>query len=940
MGKEDEMGKLYRLIMAVCMVSSMLAGVSYGATYGAVYYNGDWDLDADRGAVRVPKIYPDTVDDYLPTLPAEAFSSGSPYSTYGPNGCADVQISVGSGSNGALNRKEVTVNMKPGQLLILRPQGASKHSYAYASYINDNKGRRFSDFAKLYHPSDSHYSRLSYAWLMRVSCEMAGDWDAYAVGWDTVNNDGDRVYYGPAHWTMHLNVAHPYGDWVTTRQADCTSAGIQTRTCRECGNAEKRTIPVLGHAYEPAYYTGADDGTYYKRCTRQGCAAKTDICSNPYTVRFHPNMGMGQMEEQAFIYRVGQALTWNRYTRDYHTFQGWNTQMDGKGTAYADGQDVMNLTAVYEGCVMLYAQWNPESYWMTFHDGMDGSKDIRKKMKYTEQIGPLPEMERDGHTLEGFYTDAVGGEMISEETDVPHEDTNFYAHWRANTYDLRFHVQEAVCDVRKKEVTYGSDIGDLPIPVMEDYSFLGWYTQPFGNGHVEEILSDGILPQMDKRIDGKDIYRTDGDMDVYAYLVLVYEELENGMNRRPGADGVMGTDDDNFYINGRDGTAGTGDDRRIYPGKDGLYGTQDDHYLDESGTPIHPGPDCIFGTADDYRDNRDGTNTRPGPDHIFGSMDDLTVWNGMDEGPGTDDDWMDYGEAYPSTNIRPGPDQIFHTTDDRIWFNGPDGHPGNGDDIPIYQGLDGKYGTKDDWYDNNPGYPCTNIRPGSDGIFGTGDDEVWFNGPDRTPGNEDDVKILPGPDGQYGTSDDCYDNSAEREGTNIRPGLDGVFGTDDDELWLNGIDGKPGTDDDTKYIPWHQGGGTGGNPSDGKGAYIPYMERGPGVIQEGSPEMMPSLNVPDVISDIIKESISKDGNQEADNVRNNETGMETDDKETQITVPDAYGQDDNREASSMDVGKEADGIRQLNGKVMKITGILLALLLAVLFLLKRREWNE
>ena len=104
--------------------------------------------------------------------------------------------------------------------------------------------------------------------------------------------------------------------------------------------------------------------------------------------------------------------------------------------------------------------------------------------------------------------------------------------------------------------------------------------------------------------------------------------------------------------------------------------------------------------------------------------------------------------------------------------------------------------------------------------------------------------------------------------------------------------------------------------------------------------MMPSLNVPDVISDIIKESISKDGNQEADNVRNNETGMETDDKETQITVPDAYGQDDNREASSMDVGKEADGIRQLNGKVMKITGILLALLLAVLFLLKRREWNE
>lgn len=934
------MGKLYRLVMVACMVSFMSPGVSYGAAYGAVYYNGNWDPDADRGAVRVPQIYPDTADGYLPTLPAEAFSSGSPYNIYGPNGCADVQISVGSGSNGALNRKEVTVNMKPGQLLILRPQGASKHSYAYTSYINDNKGRRFSDFAKLYHSSDSHYSRLSYAWLMRVSCGMAGDWDAYAAGWDTVNNDGDRVYYGPAHWTMHLNVSHPYGAWVTTRQAGCTSSGIQTRTCSECGNVETRTIPVLGHAYGSGYYTGADDGTYYKRCTRQGCTAKTDICSNPYTVRFHPNMGVGQMEEQAFVYHVGQALTRNRYTRDYHIFQGWNTRGDGKGTAYEDGQDVVDLTAVYEGCVMLYAQWNPESYWITFHDGMDGSKDIRKKMKYSEQIGPLPTMERSGYTLEGFYTDAAGGEMVSEETDVPHEDTSYHAHWRANTYDLRFHVQEAVCDMGRKAVTYGSVIGELPTPAAEDYCFLGWYTQPYGNGYVEKIPSDGLLPQMEKRIGGKDIYLTDGEMDVYAYLALIYEELENGVNRRPGADGVMGTEDDSLYINGKDGIAGTGDDRKIYPGKDGFYGTQDDHYLDESGNPVHPGPDRIFGTADDYRDNRDGTNARPGPDHIFGSMDDLTAWNGMDEDPGTDDDWMDNGESCPSTNIRPGPDQVFNTLDDGIWFNGADGHPGNGDDTPISQGQDGKYGTKDDWYDNDSGYPCTNIRPGSDRVFGTEDDEVWFNGPDRIPGNEDDMEILPGPDGQYGTSDDCHDNSTEREGTNIRPGLDGIFGTDDDELWLNGIDGKPGTDDDTEYVPGYQGGGTGWNTSDGKSVYVPYMEGGPGVTQEDSPEAIPFWNVPDTISDTIKESISKDGNKEADSACKKDTETDTDDKETGITVPHVYWQDDNPSSMPMEEVQEPDWIHQLNEKVLEITGILLVLLLTASFLLKRRKGNE
>ena len=127
----------------------------FRTAYGAEYYQGDWDPDANRNAIRIPNVYPVQSANYLPSLPAAAVTS-SLYKTYGPNGCADVQIQVSSGSNGSLNRTEVTVNLKTGQLLILRPMGASKHSYFHISYINDNKGRRFSDFAKLYHPSDTN----------------------------------------------------------------------------------------------------------------------------------------------------------------------------------------------------------------------------------------------------------------------------------------------------------------------------------------------------------------------------------------------------------------------------------------------------------------------------------------------------------------------------------------------------------------------------------------------------------------------------------------------------------------------------------------------------------------------------------------------------------------------------------------------------------------
>ena len=266
----------------------------FRTAYGAEYYQGDWDPDANRNAIRIPNVYPVQSANYLPSLPAAAVTS-SLYKTYGPNGCADVQIQVSSGSNGSLNRTEVTVNLKTGQLLILRPMGASKHSYFHISYINDNKGRRFSDFAKLYHPSDSYYSRYEYAWLMRVTCDMAGNWDAHADGWNTVNNEGDRVYYGPAHWTMHLNVAHDYGPWTTASEPSCAVQGTQRRTCRDCGSVQTQSTSVLGHAFSDGYYMGANDGTYFKRCTRPGCDARTDVKYNPYTVVFDANGGSGNM---------------------------------------------------------------------------------------------------------------------------------------------------------------------------------------------------------------------------------------------------------------------------------------------------------------------------------------------------------------------------------------------------------------------------------------------------------------------------------------------------------------------------------------------------------------------------------------------------------------------------------------------------------------------
>ena len=174
---------------------------------------------------------------------------------------------------------------------------------------------------------------------------------------------------------------------------------------------------------------------------------------------------------------------------------------------------------------------------------------------------------------------------------------------------------------------------------------------------------------------------------------------------------------------------------------------------------------------------------------------------GLDGKLETGDDWVENGHNYPETNLRPGPDGVFGTEDDEVYWNGPDGIPGTGDDEPVHPGLDGKLETGDDWVENGHNYPETNLRPGPDGVCGTEDDEVYWNGPDGIPGTEDDELVHPGLDGKLETGDDWVENGHNYPETNLRPGPDGVCGTEDDEVYWNGPDGIPGTEDDELVHP-------------------------------------------------------------------------------------------------------------------------------------------
>jgi len=85
-----------------------------------------------------------------------------------------------------------------------------------------------------------------------------------------------------------------------------------------------------------------------------------------YTVIFDANDGTGNTKEQEFSYNYEDDLYRNSFRRTGYIFKEWNTEKDGTGISYKNGQTVLNL-AEPEETITLYAIWQINSI-----DNLDG----------------------------------------------------------------------------------------------------------------------------------------------------------------------------------------------------------------------------------------------------------------------------------------------------------------------------------------------------------------------------------------------------------------------------------------------------------------------------------------------------------------------------------------------------------------------------------------
>lgn len=200
-----------------------------------------------------------------------------------------------------------------------------------------------------------------------------------------------------------------------------------------------------------------------------------------YTVSFNSNTGTGLMAEQVISYNVGTPLTTNLFTKDGYVFAGWNTEPDGTGTAYADGESVTNLEDI-----TLYAQWTQSTnYTVTFDFGSEnftGTNYINTGIPLFNNVNIHRDFEVTATITSSTYKageNELRNALICNQYEVDDPYQGFALQYRDNAHIIK--VQANCISVKDAQVPWGKTSGSITFKrvgsnLYYDNNFLVDYT--------------------------------------------------------------------------------------------------------------------------------------------------------------------------------------------------------------------------------------------------------------------------------------------------------------------------------------------------------------------------------------------------------------------------------------------------------------------------------
>ena len=231
--------------------------------------------------------------------------------------------------------------------------------------------------------------------------------------------------------------------------------------------------------------------TYTVNSTDGDVTLTAELVFNTYTVQFNKNHtdATGSMNNQAFTYGTAQNLTANAFSRTGYTSARWNTQANGSGTSYDNGQSVNNLTTTNNGTVTLYAQWTANQYTVTLDKQGGNGGSASATATYDAAMPAITVPTRTGYTFGGYFTQTNGGgtQYYNADGTSAHiwdktAATTLYAKWTANTYTVTLNKQDGNGGSASATATYDAAMPAITVPTRTGYTFGGYFTQTNGGG--------------------------------------------------------------------------------------------------------------------------------------------------------------------------------------------------------------------------------------------------------------------------------------------------------------------------------------------------------------------------------------------------------------------------------------------------------------------------
>ena len=363
-----------------------------------------------------------------------------------------------------------------------------------------------------------------------------------------LSSDGGSTYSDvtSSAWKGTIKASRTYisGDGASTTlsggSAETLSSSAYTKSAAITSNYSlTESSTVTGYTF--AGWGSSDDaiseeGTTY---TINGISGTNDIYAffkaNSYTIAYDANGGTGSTSSSTHYYGVAKVLTTNAFTKSYYTFAGWNTESDGSGVSYTDGQSVSNLSSTEGETVTLYAQWKQELVLGSNGGSTDGSVTVYKERS---DVSNFIEAVKTGYTCTGYFT-AGGYQVIAAETGelVYSSDVSSYissagkwvntsaapslvAHWTPTTYTITLNDGSGTGGDGTIAATY-----DAKTPVLANepkytgYNFAGYFTETSGGG-VQVYNADltpikNVIGYTDNSSDK--LWKHAGDVTLYAY---------------------------------------------------------------------------------------------------------------------------------------------------------------------------------------------------------------------------------------------------------------------------------------------------------------------------------------------------------------------------------------------------------------------------------------